>query len=203
MCNTRDAGPQSGFTLIEFLISALILLITSAAVFSVLAEIQRTASYQAEVQTVLNNTRIAMETIERTLRQAGNNPFGGGLSRLTIISASEVRVESDITGSGGTGNPDKGDPDGDTDDSGERVTLRYNSSSRAFELVPDGSSAQIVAGSISGLSFQFYDGCGNTTASGNSVQRISVSISGTSLLRNPQTHKCFGITLNSDIRILT
>ena len=62
---------QSGFTLTELLISTLILFIASAAIFSVLAEIQHTAGYQAEIQSVLNNTQIAMQTVQRYIRQAG------------------------------------------------------------------------------------------------------------------------------------
>jgi prepilin-type N-terminal cleavage/methylation domain-containing protein len=194
---------EDGFTLTEFLVAALILLVVSSAVFSLLSEIQRTAGYQSEVQSVLNSTRIAMETMERCIRQAGNDPFGSGLSGITIVNASEVRIRSDLTGSAGAANPDKGDPDGDINDSGEDVTIRYNAISRSLEIVPDGGSPQIVAGYISGLSFQYYDADGNVTADGKDVRKIAIDISGATQEPNPQTHRIFGIRLSSEIRILS
>ncbi len=51
--------------------------------------------------------------------------------------------------------------------------------------MPEGGAAQIVAGSISGLSFQYYDAGGNRTAASSEVRKIGISISGTSLLRTP------------------
>ncbi len=194
---------QEGFTLTEFMISTLILLVVASAVFGLLCEIQRAASYQTEVQSVLNNTRIAMQAIERCIRQAGNDPHGSSVAAITIISATEVQVRSDLTGSLGSGNPDKGDPDGDTNDSGENVTIRYNINSRSVEIVPDGGSAQIIAGYISGLTFQDYDAGGGLTSIGSDVRRITVVLSGASLLPNPQTHQIFGVRVSSDVRILT
>jgi prepilin-type N-terminal cleavage/methylation domain-containing protein len=192
---------QNGFTLAEFLIASLILLVVASAAFSLLSEIQRTASYQSEVQAVLNNTRIAMETIERHIRQAGNDPLGSGLPGITIVSANEVQIRSDLTGSSGAGNPDKGDPDGDVDDSDENVTIRYNGVSRSLEIVPDGGSPQIAAGYISGLSFQYYDATGAVTADSKDVRTISFTVTGSTLQPDPQTRRIFGIRLSSGIRM--
>ncbi|HTY63012.1 MAG TPA: hypothetical protein VMG30_12255 [Acidobacteriota bacterium] len=192
---------ESGFTFTEFLITACILLGISAALFSTMKEIQHAGSYQAEVQSVLNNTRIAMETAERYIRQAGNDPLGTGISGITIVSAEEMQIRSDITGSGGPANPDKGDPDGDTGDSGESITIRFNRGSRSLEIVPEGGAAQLVAGFISGLSFRYYDAAGNTTASSSEVRRIGITISGTSQQPDPRTGKVFGIQINGEIQL--
>lgn len=197
-----QTGEESGFTIAEFLISACILLIVSAAVFGILAEVQRTASYQAEVQSVLNNTRIAMQTIERYIRQAGNDPLGCGLAGIFIAAPAEVGIRSDLTGSLGPSSPDKGDPDGDIADSGENVIIRLNRTNGTLEVV-SGGSAQLVANYISGLSLQYYDAIGNITASGPDVRKISVTISGSSLLPDPQTHRVFAVRLNSVFKIST
>jgi len=194
---------ESGFTLAEFLTSALILLVISASVFRELSDTQSSAAYQSEVQAVLDNTRIAMQLVERQIRQAGNDPFQTGISGITIISASQLRTQSDVTGSCGAGNPDKGDPDGDITDSNEDVTIRYNEAARTLELVPDGGPAQIVAGYISGLSFQYFDTDGNVTGIGSEVRRITVTISGSGLQPNPQTHEQFGVQITSNIEIAT
>jgi type II secretory pathway pseudopilin PulG len=200
---SAEQGRESGFALTEFLVSAVILLILSAAVFTMLSEIQRTASYQTEVQAVLNNVYIAMQTLERRIRQAGNDPYLSGLAGISIVSSTEVRIQSDLTGSAAPGNPDKGDPDGDCSDSGENLTIRYNNVARTIEVVPDGSSAQIIAGYISGLSLSFFDAGGNETNAGNSVRAVKATISGTSTLSDPQTHRRFGVQISSEIRILT
>ena len=194
---------QAGFTLTEFMISAVILFIASAALFSVLAEIQHAAGYQTEVQSVLNNTQIAMQIVQRYIRQAGNDPLGCGVVGITIISSEEMRIRSDLTGSAGPGNPDKGDPDGDTEDSGENVTIRYNNKTRSLEVIPEGGAAQIVAGYISGLNFRYYSADGGAAVTGAEVRKIGISISGASLLPDPKTHQVFGVQLNSEMQIST
>jgi hypothetical protein len=194
---------QSGFGLAEFLMSSLILLIAASSVFGVLKDVQRSAGYQTEVQSVLNNTRLAILTVGRYLRQAGNDPLGSGQSGITIVSATEVRVKSDLTGSAGSGNPDKGDPDGDTFDSGEDLTIRYNSATRSLEVVTESGAVQIVAGYISGISFLYYDSNGEPAATGDDVRRINVTVSGTSLLPDPVTRRSFGVRLCSDFQVAT
>jgi type II secretory pathway pseudopilin PulG len=192
---------HSGFTLTEFLIAAAILFIASTALFRVLVDIQLSAGYQAEVQSVLNNAQIAMQTAQRCIRQAGNDPLDIGISGITIVSPREMRIRADLTGSEGPGNPDKGDPDGDIDDSGENVAIRYNPGNRSLEIVTSGGSAQIIASYISGLTFSYYDAAGNPTASGAAVRKVGISISGASLLPEPRTHQVFGLRLNSEIQV--
>jgi hypothetical protein len=194
---------QSGFGLAEFLMSSLILLIAALSMFGMLKDVQRSTGYQAEVQSVLNNTRLAMLTVGRYLRQAGNDPLGSGQSGITIVSATEVRVKSDLTGSAGSGNPDKGDPDGDTFDTGEDLTIRYNSATRSLEVVAASGAVQIVAGYISGISFLYYDSNGGPAATGSDVRRINVTVSGASLLPDPVTRRSFGVRLSSDFQVAT
>ncbi len=190
---------EAGFTLAELLVSSLLLLLISASVFNSLAESQSASSYQIEVQAVLDNTRVVLETVERYIRQAGNDPYRTGFPGITIAGDSEINLKSDLTGS--SGNPDKGDPDGDILDSGEDVTIRYNAAARSVELVPAGGSAQAIAGYISAFSMQYYDAAGAVTAAGDRVRRIKVRVSGASTVPNPKTGKIFGITLTGDILI--
>jgi Tfp pilus assembly protein PilW len=196
-------GNEAGFSLAEFLTASLVLLLISAAAFGILAETQRTASYQTEVQAVLDNARMAMDTVARYIRQAGNDPHNAGVAGITVTSGTEVRLRSDLTGSAGPSNPDKGDPDGDTLDAGEDVTIRYNATARSLELVPNGGSAQTIANDISAFALQYYDANSIATTVGSNVRKINVSISGASTIANPQTRQTFGVTLTSDIQIAT
>jgi type II secretory pathway pseudopilin PulG len=194
---------KSGFALVEFLISALMLLMIASSVFALLSEIERKAGYETEVQAVLNNTRLAMHTVGRYLRQAGNDPFGRGLSGITLAEPSRVGIRSDLTGSASPGDPDKGDPDGDTLDSGEDVIIRCNSATHSLEIVLGGASVQVVAGYISGLSFEYFDSDGRPSATVSAVRRVRVTLSGASLLRDPYTNRIFGIQLVSDFQVAT
>ncbi len=195
---------ESGFSLIEFVISSTILLLVSASVFSMLAQTQRAASYQTEVQAVLENTRIAMDTVDRMIRQAGNDPRAAGFQGITIVSPTEVRVRSDLTGSSsGSGFPDKGDPDGDILDSGEDVTIRYNVNNQSVELAPGGGAAQPIANYISAFQLQYLDAAGGATGVGADVRRIRVTITGATAQADPQTGRTYSMQVGSDIQLAT
>jgi Tfp pilus assembly protein FimT len=190
-----------GFGLAEFLVSSGILLVIAAAVFAMLAETQRTASYQSEIHAVLQNTRTAMSGLERYIRHAGNDPRNTAFLGVTIVSATEIRLRTDITGLTGPGNPDKGDPDGDTNDAEEDVTIRYNSTNQSIEITPHGGTAQAVANNISALLMTCYDAAGAVTTNGAEVRRIRVFLTGTSAVPNPQTGRSFSQQLSSDIQL--
>jgi Tfp pilus assembly protein PilW len=190
-----------GFVLVEFLVAAALTLIISTGIYGVLAEIQRWTSYQREVQDVSFNARSALETVERILRQAGNNPHNISMTGITIGDSTYVHIQSDLTGSLSPGQPDKGDPDGDVDDSGEDVSVRYNAAARTLELVSGAGSAQPFANYISALSFQYYDAADAVTGVGADVRRISVYISAATTLLHPQTHNAFGISLTASVQI--
>ncbi|NWG11912.1 MAG: hypothetical protein HXY20_00065 [Acidobacteria bacterium] len=189
---------ESGFSLVEFLISTLVLLLVATAVFAVLAETQRAASYQTEVQAVMDNSRVALETLERILRQAGNNPQGAALTPITIISPTEVQVQSDLTGSVP---PDRGDPDGQIDDPGENLTIRYNAGNRTIELIPNGGSAMPVANYISAFTIEWFDALGAATVNGAAATRARIRLTATTAVPNPQTRQIFGMQQACDVLI--
>jgi type II secretory pathway component PulJ len=194
---------DSGFSLLELLLASVIFFVVSASLFGVIGTIQKSAAYQAEVQAVIDNTRIAMELVERHIRQAGNDPTNSGLTAMTLISPTEVRIQADLTGSAGAANPDKGDPDGDIRDSGEDVVIRYNPSARTIETGPYGGTAQAIANYISAFSMQYYDASGSPTAAGAEVRKVAVLIEGATTLPDPQTQKVFGLQLSSSIDLGT
>ena len=203
-CIERATRDESGFSIAEFLISSVILLLVSSAVFTMLAQIQRASSYQTEVQAVLENTRIGMDTVERLIRQAGNDPKVAGFAGVTITSATEVRILSDLTGSlSGAGSPDKGDPDGDTLDAGEDVTIRYDATNRCIELVPNGGAAQPIANYITAFQMQYLNAAGAATTVGADVRRIRITMTGGSNLPDPQTGQVFSVQVASDVQLAT
>src|SRR5262245_57663476 len=199
--STGECG-EAGFSIVEFLISTVILLGICASVFTMMGDTQRTSSYQTEVQATLENTRIAMDTVERYIRQAGNDPKTIGFAGVTVTSTTQIRFRSDLTGSA-VGNSDKGDPDGDTNDAGEDVTIQYNASSRSIEVVPNGGSAQPIANYISAFTMECYDSAGAITTTGSNVKKIRVSITGSTTLPDPKTGQTFSLQVASDVQLAT
>jgi len=197
---TESPKSELGFSIAEFLIASLILLVVSTIALGIAGDIQRITSYQAEVAAVMSNLRLAMETVEQFIRQSGNDPHQTGLTGLTLNSFSEIHVQSDITGSAAPSNPDKGDPDGDTDDSGEDIIVRHNASSRTLEIIPSGGSAQAVANFIEDFHIEGYDSDGLATLTGSQVCRVSVTLTAATTLRDPQTGNVFGLQLTRSVR---
>ena len=101
------------------------------------------------------------------------------------------------------GEPDKGDPDGDTGDASEDLTIRYNATNRALEVVPNGGSAQAVANYISAFDMQFFDGAGGSTSLSADIRRVRVTVSAATTLADPQTKQVFGMQQASDVLIAT
>ena len=196
----RQSGSndESGFSLVEFFLSAAILLVISQAVFGALNRIQQTASCQAEVQAVVDNTRNALRLVERCIRQAGNDPHKIGFEAISIVSSSEVRIRSDITGSAGR---NKGDPDGDLNDSRENVSIRYNGNKKRLEMISGNGPAQVIAENITHLSMKYFDADGDPTNSGSLVRKITVNLAGAGFRKDPRTGKRFGIQMESAINI--
>ncbi len=183
---------ESGFALAEFLISTVIVLGLSAGVFSMLTNVLSTSGYQTEVLSVMEHTRVAMSTIERYIVQAGNNPRSAAFTPVTITSATQVQLCSDLTGSAG-GN--QGDADGDISDANENITIRYNSTGRSIELVAADGTVRTLARYISGFALEYLDKNGSATTVGANVRTIRITINGTSAVANAHTRKTFGLTL--------
>lgn len=198
----RNRCGETGFSLVEFLISSTILVVLGASVFSAITDIGRTASFQTEVQNVLQNTRLAIDTLARRIKQAGNNPLNAAFEGITIGGAQQVQIRSDLTGSA-PGQPNKGDPDGDTNDVDENVTFRYNAGDRTIEMVLGDGTVNRIASYISAFSMEYFDTTGSVTTVGANVRRIRVAISGASTLRDPKTGQMYGITLTEDIDVST
>jgi hypothetical protein len=203
--NARSICPHQktaslGFSIVEFMVSSLILLVIAGWISTLLNQAQNAASYQVEVQGVLESTRFVMMTVERVIRQAGNDPFHVGFAGISEMSSSQVRVRADLTGAAGSINPpdpDKGDPDGDTTDSGEDVTISYDAGARTLNL-----NEQPFASNIAAFAMQYFDKNGALTIHADQVTRIRVAVTGQSPFANPQTGKVFSMKITSDIQLL-
>ena len=196
--HNMDMHAERGFTLTEFLISSIVVMILAAGLFTMLTDAQSTSGYQTEVLTVMENTRVAMNIIGRHIAQTGNNPLEATFTPLTIVNGSQVRLCADLTGSAGG---DTGDPDGDILDANESIIVRYNQTRKSIELIDGNGTVQTLADHISGFSLQYLDAAGASTTVATDVRVIRVNISGSSTVANPSTHKTYGLTIGSDFTL--
>lgn len=200
MCGTQDVwiqrdSQEKGFALAEFLISTIIVLGLSAGVFTMLADVQRTSGYQGEVVSVMQNTRVAMKTLERYITRAGNNPGAIAMAPVTIVgnANNSVRLCSDLTGSAGN---NQGDADGDILDQDEDVT--FSIAGNTLSITDNNAVVtRVVAANISNMALQYFDNTGTPTTIGANVAMIGVTITGASTAKNPRTDKPFGYVLTS------
>jgi Tfp pilus assembly protein PilW len=187
---------ETGFSLAEFLISALILLVISGSIFMMLAQTQRAASYQTEIQAVLENMRIALNTLERVFRQAGSNPTSAAFAGVNSMTSQGVRILADLTGAGGTG-----DPDGATTGPDEDITVSYDSTSRSIRLASGNGTPQPIANYISNFQLQYFDDTGAATTLNTAVRKIRVTVTGASALADPQTNQRYSLQIASDVEL--
>ncbi len=192
---------EAGFCLAELLVASIIIILVSTGVLEMLDSVQRGAARQAEIHAVMDSTRTAVDAVSRVLRQAGNDPTGAGFEGVIIADSSQVRVLSDLTGSLGPGNPDKGDPDGDTLDSGEDITIRFNAAARSIEFVPSGGPAQTIAANISALVLEYLDASGAATSSGSAVRSVRIALTGESQFPDPETGRVFRLPVETIVQL--
>ena len=186
---------RSGFTFLEMLISISILAVISTAVLAVFREHQQ--RYEAEISyaAAVQNARVALDTISRCLRQAGNNPASSIFTPLAY-SANTLTISSDITGSAPASDPldSAGDPDSQLVAAYEQVTIRYDSSSKKI-LINVGRGEDTLAENINKLEFKFYNDTGAVTNDPTQASSVNVALEALSALNDPQAAKANSITL--------
>jgi hypothetical protein len=202
--NEQDHAPgrstEEGFSLTELVIATALLVSMAGYMFSAMADMHKASVYQGEIQTALSNVRMAAGTIEHYVTQAAFNPKGIVMEGVTITSATQVRLKADVTGSSTT-DPNKGDPDGDTYDVDEDVTVRYRTAEQRLDLVLRDGTVRPVAGGISEFSMQYYDRNGSVTNVNNQVTTIQVTIGASTSRCDPQTGRRYAVRENFSFNI--
>ena len=149
----KKAFGDQGFSLIEILISMVIMFLVLAMAAQFLQSFQRSYSIEQEVTNMEQGLRMGMEFLVREVREAGNNP-----QKLTMIPVTvdpnqdgvnnDIRLRRDI-------NPPD-DWTGTVSDPYEDITLSYDSTKRAIMMtdhVTGAASQPLVEDAISGVTF--------------------------------------------------
>ena len=159
---TRRRGDQ-GFTLVELLVSIVLISIIGSVVFASIMASQRVAESSRQVNDLNEEARLVLNRMSRELREAQRitavtNALGPGHSATADTS---ITFEVDFNGNG-TIEPAAADP--------ERLTYFYDASARQLQLQAAGSALPVLAANVASFEVNFtsrkyvYDGTTTATA---------------------------------------
>jgi prepilin-type N-terminal cleavage/methylation domain-containing protein len=199
-----------GFTLVEMLLSIVILAIVSGGVLSTFNNSQLSYQSHEDVAEVISKSRFSMDQLMTYFRQAGNDPQGylasNTISPIEILGTGHVRINSDLTGAvpdpSDPTDPLKstGDPDGTLDNLYEQVVVRYDSAQQRIYL-DIGYGEEILASEISSFDLTFYDSAGNTTTTESDIVRVQAELVADSAGVNLESGKVQTMTLGSSVML--
>ena len=155
----RRLDDEGGFTLVEFMIAALITTAVLGSTVMLATQIQESYGTQLADAEVEQEARYALDWIARDLRSAGSDSYGvvpdSGKIEIDpnggVDTDDSVRIRADI-------NP----PDGAGDDAGEDITIALDSANNVITRLdfynPDDATAVPMTEAIfTDLSFTFLD----------------------------------------------
>lgn len=186
---------QSGFTLVEVLIVAMLSSILLTGVVTLFTTASRTYSGEDIKASARQDARAAFDLIITELTMAGFNPTQSAkFTAFTVsspapigptIDATQVRIFMDLP-------PDTINPaDGViTAGSNEDITYRLNGT----DLQRNG---QTVIPNVTNLSFTYRDGDGNPTAVAADIRQIDVTMTVQASAPDPRTGQTRSITLTT------
>ena len=189
----RSARREGGFTLVEFLISSLVMTLVLGSAVSMSMSLQQAYGMQLDDASAEQEARYALDWIARDLRSAGSDPY------LVIADAQEVwidpnagvddddsiRIQADIHDDDG-GVPDG--PDGDPDDAGEIITIAFDSEANTITR-RDHNAGEMVGVAMTDpvftdLNFTWLDTAKNETVDPQSVAYVRVEVAAESRGQN-------------------
>lgn len=198
----RGLGREGGFTLVEFMISALIMTLVLGATVALAAQIQQGYQSQLDDAAVEQEARYALEWIARDLRSAGSDPYN------IILEADEIRIDPDAVAP-----PDDSvrlwsdifPPDGDADDVGEKITIALNPMTneitRADANAADPSAIAMTEAIFTELAFTFLNDAGAEEADSTLVTSVRAEVTAQSRGFSAVTQEFPSFTLSTEVRL--
>jgi prepilin-type N-terminal cleavage/methylation domain-containing protein len=198
---TRLAGDQ-GFTLVEFMIAALIMSFVLGGTVMLATQMQQAYSTQLDDAALEQEARYALDWIARDLRSAASDayyeidedqefvidPNGGG------DPDDSLQIQADI-------NP----PDGLIDDNGEDITIELDPLTRIitrYDAIAD-DTEEMTDGIFTDLQFTFLDSTRTVTANPQSVSYVQVQVTAESRAWNSNLGERPRSTFSTEVRLRT
>ena len=192
-----------GFSLIELLITVLVLTVVSGAAISMMYQSQFVYTEQSQVADASQELRGAMDQVVRIFRQAGSDPLEtNAVQAVTVLGEGHVRISSDLTGSVPSVTQETlestGDPDGTLSSLGEVVTFRYDSDAEQL-LMDMGYGEGVLAGNVTAFNLSFFDASGAATSVGQDIALVRINMSGRSEDASAQTGRRNSVSFSSEV----
>jgi type IV pilus assembly protein PilW len=172
---------ESGFTLIEIMITLLISSVMLGAVFLSYSGQQKSYVVNNKLTEVQQNLRAAIVIMAKDIREAGCDPTGKSGAGIVIATAGRFQFTKDIAGN--TVNLNEGD--GDLDDTNEDISLGFSTGNdAASDGLADAGAANLgrdtgagfqpIAENIERIEFNYLlnDGTSDTTPSSSDINDI-------------------------------
>ena len=172
----RAVRSNQGFTLVELLVTLVVSGVVLAGICSTFYSQQTAFLNQEQIIAMQQNLRVAIYNMEREIRMAGHDPNGDAGAGIVTANANSIRIAQDLTGNGGTGDPDK-----DVGDPGENITysLQDADGDGDMDLVRNdhnGAGIQMIAEDIDALNFVYLDQEGDPTTTLANIRSVQITV---------------------------
>lgn len=193
---------DQGFTLVEFMIAALIMTFVLGGTVMLATQMQQAYGTQLDDAGLEQEARYALDWIARDIRSAGSDtyyeideddklsidPNGGG------TPDDSIRIQADI-------NP----PDGVLDDDGEDITIALDTVNGVItrEDANAGVTENLTDGVFTDLKFTFLDSTRTVTATSTAVAYVQIEVTAQSRVWNNHLGDRNRVTLSTEVRLRT
>lgn len=169
-------GRQSGFTLIEVLVTIAMMSIFTAAAMAVLIPLSRSYTTTDVASSTQQVVRMAVEVMASDIRLAGLDPLQQADAGIEEANATSIRFTSDRV------------PDGDDeangqidDDNFEHLNYYFDASDDTLRLAllsPNGTVRQMqrLVENVTNLRFRYFDQEGNETGDRDEIRSVQISM---------------------------
>jgi prepilin-type N-terminal cleavage/methylation domain-containing protein len=167
MSFTRTKTPnlfkeKRGFSLVELLITLVIMSVVSLAIYSVFSVSSRSYTTQGVTADVQQSVRAAMEVMLQDIRTAGLDPTASGNFGIELAEVTKLRFTSDSIDAG------LGDFNGELEDTNsERITyvLQGTQLNQILYETTASENSQPLISDMQNLTFTYFDADGNDLGS--------------------------------------
>lgn len=198
----RGLGREGGFTLVEFMISALIMTLVLGATVALATQIQQGYQTQLDDAAAEQEARYALEWIARDLRSAGSDPYN------IILEAEEIWIDPNVGADPNDSIRLQSDifpPDGALDDDGENITIAFdpmtNVITRADANADDPLAIPMTEAVFTDLAFTFLNDAGAAEADSTLVTSVRVEVTAQSRGFSAVTAEFPSFTLSTEVRL--
>ncbi len=168
-------GNQSGFTLVELLVSLALFTIIVVAVATVLVPMRRSYTTQEVAAGAQQTVRLAIDFMLNDIRLAGLDPIGEAGAGIEDASALLFRFTVDRAPGGGV------EANGEIDEGNfERLTYAWDAPTQRLRLTYDAgtssSDTETLVDNVSNLRFTYFDEDGNTTTVIGDIRSVAITM---------------------------